>query len=141
MAIQNFLKEFWALNQLKKKGYSLIELVGNDGNIDNYCIKIGGNKKISILKKTYLINPQKRFMKDGMPIYRFNYNKAIGQNISGTTMRTAIDSNILEELIKNSRMVGSNDKGSMDQKTLIVIGVIGTVIGLLLGLVIPTLVV
>lgn len=135
MGVNNFLKEFFAVNMLKKKGYSLIEIVGNDGNVDVYYMRIKGNRKITINKRSYIINSSKRMMKSGMPVYRFHVNSSVGENKHGKIQTSPMDSDIMEEIVNNARMVGQNS-GSKDKKTVFMMLGMGVVVGIMVGVMI-----
>ena len=132
MAVNSVFREIYAMNMLKKKGFSLIEIEGNDCEIRTTAMRIEGKKSVTINDNMYIINPQKRKVKGGMSVYRFKQGIAVGEDESGKYIEGTVDSRLLNEVVDNARSVGNNSSGGDKQKELIMLG-LGGVIGLMLG--------
>jgi len=138
--MNEMVKEILLINFLRKSGYSIIEITGNDGVIHVYAKKVNGVKKIMIRNKTYVINNAKRHTKGGMQIYRFYVNKSCGTGLDGKTSQTGktltggdMDSDILTEMIDYAAMLGEKTVIG-DKKGQIIFLIMGAVIGLMLGM-------
>jgi hypothetical protein len=139
--MNEMVKEILLINFLRKNGYSLIEITGNDGIIHTYAKKVNGVKKVVIRNKTYVINNAKRHTKGGMQVFRFYVNKSCGTGLDGKTSQTGksvttggdMDSDILTEMIDYAAMLGEKTVIG-DKKGQIIFLIMGAVIGLLLGM-------
>lgn len=125
------IREIYALNQLKHKGYSLIEIEGSDGEVRLYTIRLKGKKSVEINEETYVINPKNRKVKGGMALYRFKKGYAIPEDENGKYVATKADSKLLNEVVANARAMGANDR--TDKKQQMIIGGLGAVVGIMLG--------
>jgi len=131
MAINSVFREIYAMNQLKSKGFSLIEVEGNDCEIRTTAMRIEGKKSVKINDNIYVINPKKRKVKGGMSVYRFKQGIAVGEDDDGKYVEGTVDSRLLNEVVDNARSIGSNSSADK-QKELIMLG-LGGVIGIMLG--------
>jgi len=131
-----FLQEVYVITVLKKRGYSIIDVRGNDGVVNSYFKKIGVEKHITIGKRTYPINDRKRMTKWGMAYYVFTAS-AFGEDKYGKCTITNIDGDVLQELIRKARLVGQNTTKGDDKKYLF-LG-LGGLIGVLIGWIIKTM--
>ena len=93
MGVNSLLKELFALNMLKRRGYSLVEIQGNDSEVRTYIKRIEGNKSINIGGREFIINGNKKMVKGGMPLYRFHINKSSGET-NGNVTQTKMDSDL-----------------------------------------------
>lgn len=132
MGINSMFKEIYYLNMLKKKGYSLIEIEGNDGEVRVSAMRLEGKKKIEINGNTYIINPKKRKIKGGMTLYRFKQGTAVSEDTNGKYLTTPADSKLLNEAVLSARAIGQNSGLKDKKQELIMIG-IGVAIGGMLG--------
>lgn len=132
MGINSAIKEIWAFNMLKKKGYSLIDVTGNDGVVRTYFMRIGPKKEIKIGKNTYIINKGKKMMKGGMPYFRFNAGRSAGENKDSKISQTPMDDSILTEIIQKARIAGQNSSSGMDKNQMFLYIGLGGAVGFLL---------
>ena len=135
MGLNSLFKELIALNNLKGKGYSLVEITGNDGEVVVYIKRIEDKKRIEISGNSFIINKTKQLSKGGMPLYRFSINKSVAYDKSGKIKQTVMDSDILTEIIRSARLVGQNTAQTDNKKELIMLG-LGAIIGGALGFII-----
>lgn len=132
MGLNSVFREIYALNMLKKKGYSLVEIEGNDGEVRVYTMRLEGKKSIEIHGNVYILNPKKRKIKGGMTLYRFREGFSIPEDDDGNYTMTPADAKLLNEVVSIARSIGQNNSQTDKKQQLIMAG-LGFAIGALIG--------